>query len=262
MMPEISVIIPTFNESAHIQRLVRRVCDSSARIECIIVDGGSTDSTVDLALKTGAKVIIGNVANRAVQLNLGAQAASAKTLYFVHADTLPPVKFSTHISSALADGNEFGCFRFRFSSPKRLLRINSWCTRFPFMIFRGGDQSLFITKNLFGKLQGYDESKRVMEDYDIIARGKKHAQFKVIQDDIEVSARKYDDNGYFRVNSANLFIFTMYYLGVPAEKLASWYGKLIRHPKPTKTDQKPVSVNQKSEISTFAPSCEPDSKPG
>lgn len=99
------------------------------------------------------------------------------------------------------------------------------------MMFRGGDQSLFIQKSLFDKLGSYDESHIVMEDYDIIRRGKIHSQFTLIQDDVEVSSRKYKHNSYARVNWANFVVFSLYYCGVSPEKLLHIYMCLINHPK-------------------------------
>jgi hypothetical protein len=99
------------------------------------------------------------------------------------------------------------------------------------MIARGGDQSLFISRKLFDNLDGYSEDHIVMEDYDIIRRGKKLAKFQLLQDDVLVSARKYDENPYWKVNSSNFIIFTLYYLGVSPARLLRLYKKLIRHPK-------------------------------
>jgi len=70
-----------------------------------------------------------------------------------------------------------------------------------------------------------------MEDYDIIRRGKKLAEFRVLQDDVAVSARKYEENPYWKVNISNFIVFSLYYLGFSPERLLRLYKKLIRHPK-------------------------------
>jgi hypothetical protein len=99
------------------------------------------------------------------------------------------------------------------------------------MIVRGGDQSIFITKKLFEKLNGFDSEHIVMEEYDLIRRGKKIEKFKLIQDDVLVSARKYECNSYFRVNLANFTVFSLYYLGVKPRRLLKIYTRMINHPK-------------------------------
>jgi predicted glycosyltransferase involved in capsule biosynthesis len=99
------------------------------------------------------------------------------------------------------------------------------------MMVRGGDQSLFIPRKLFQKLGGYREDHIVMEDYDILRRGKKLARFKLIQDDVIVSARKYEQNPYWKVNISNFVVFTLYYLGVSPQRLLKLYKSMINHPK-------------------------------
>ncbi len=231
IVPEISIIVPTLNEEDHICELITRLKSVSDDVEIIVCDGGSTDKTEILAEQAGATVLTLKNPSRPVQLNKGAEIARADLLYFVHADTLPPLEYSKQILTAVQNGSEFGSFRFRFDKNKGMLRFNSYCTRFPVMMFRGGDQSLFIRKSLFQKIGGYDENHIVMEDYDIIRRGKKYATFKLIQDDVKVSARKYEQNSYLRVNWANFIVFSLYYCGVKPAKLLQIYLKLIKHPK-------------------------------
>jgi len=230
-VPEISIIIPTLNEEDNISKLIRHLTDTNHRVEVIVADGRSTDKTVERAKAAGAHVVTVDQASRPKQLNAGAKAASADLLYFVHADTLPPKNYAEQILEAAADRKTFGSFRFRFDSKKSELRFNSWCTRIPVMMMRGGDQSLFISRKLFNKLEGYRENHIVMEDYDIIRRGKRIAKFQLIQDDVIVSARKYDENPYWKVNLSNFAVFSLYYFGVKPSRLLSLYKRMIAHPK-------------------------------
>lgn len=228
---QISIIIPTFNEADNISRLILRLRETNIPIEIIVSDAGSTDNTIKKAARLGAKCVNISEKSRPTQLNAGAALASASLLYFVHADTLPPKGYAEQILKAVQNGGSIGSFRFKFDKNKGLMRLNSYCTRFPLMIFRGGDQSLFIKKSLFDSIGGYDADHIVMEDYDIIRRSKKHSVFTLLNDDIVVSARKYDENSYIRVNWANGIIFSLYYLGVKPVKLLRLYNKMIKHPK-------------------------------
>lgn len=112
-----------------------------------------------------------------------------------------------------------------------MLRINAFCTRFERTICRGGDQTLVVRRPLFEALGGYRERFVIMEDYDFIRRARQQARFKIIPDDVVVSARKYTHNSYLRVNLANLVVFTLYRLGVAPPTLRSLYHRLIRPPK-------------------------------
>ena len=230
-VPEISIIIPTLNEEEHIGRLIRHLSDNSHEVEIIVADGNSSDRTVEIAEKEDAEVVSVQAPSRPKQLNAGADLAKAELLYFVHADTLPPKNYAEQILKASANGNTFGCFRFRFDSDKPALAFNSWCTRLPVMMVRGGDQSLYIPRKLFDKLDGYREDFIVMEDYDIMRRGKKFARFTLLQDDVVVSARKYDENPYWKVNLSNFVVFSLYYLGVHPKTLLELYKRMISHPK-------------------------------
>ena len=164
-------------------------------------------------------------------MNYGAAHAHGDVFFFVHADTRPPVRFADHLLDSVTRGFEIGCYRSRFEGNDPALRLNAWLTRLPFLIFRGGDQTLFITRPLFQKLGRFDESYVVMEDYEIIRTARKHARFHIIPEYATVSARKYADNSYLRVNLANAFVFFLYILNVNPRKLWKLYTRLIRHPK-------------------------------
>jgi rSAM/selenodomain-associated transferase 2 len=228
----ISIIIPTYNEEAHISHLVRHLVQSGGAglAEILVVDAGSKDRTVVLAREAGARVLISASKGRAAQMNLGAREARGDILYFVHADTLPPATFIQDITGAVAEGFPIGCYRFKFQSENLLLKINSYCTRFNRIMCRGGDQSLFVTRSVFEQLQGYREEYLIMEEYDFIRRARRFHPFRIMPKDVLVSARKYVHNGYLRVNLANLAIFMMWFAGCSQTRMVNTYHRLIHRP--------------------------------
>ena len=195
--------------------------------EIIVVDGGSTDQTVIRAKQLGATVIHSPKRGRAQQMNFGAQKATADLLYFVHADTLPPKTFVSDIHTAITDGFPIGCYRFEFNSPRKLLKLNAYFTRFDKMWCRGGDQTLFVTRSVFDELEGYCPRHLIMEEYDFIARARKKYPFKIMPKSVIVSARKYDNNGYLKVQFANLIVFNMYRLGFSQKKMLKFYRNML-----------------------------------
>jgi hypothetical protein len=71
-----------------------------------------------------------------------------------------------------------------------------------------------------------------MEEYDFLKRAKTLGYaFGLIQKDVMVSARKYQDNSYLRVNVANLVAMTTFRFGRDPKKIRSTYHGMLNHPK-------------------------------
>jgi len=225
----LSIIIITLNEADNVFRLLDRLQNNKCErvVEVLLVDGGSTDETCAIASAAGAKVIHSPCCGRAVQMNFGAKQAIGDILYFVHADSLPPKSYSQDVISSVEAGYPIGCFRFQFDSDRLLLKLNAYFTRFDKMWCRGGDQTLFITRDLFDELDGYDESHLIMEEYDLIARARQNYPFRIIPKDVLVSARKYEKNTYLKVQLANFTVFNMYRLGCSQERMKYWYKNYL-----------------------------------
>ncbi len=228
---KISVIIPVLNEAEHITDLVVhcRRHTGPETVEVIVVDGGSTDETVARARLSGARVLHCPQRGRARQMNYGASVARGEILYFIHADTIPPASFAADLFESVQMGYPIGCYRFRFDGGPALLRINAFFTRFDRLWCRGGDQTLFITRRLFDELGGYRSDYIIMEEFDLITRARSKAPFRIIPKDAIVSARKYQQNGYVRVQFANWLVFNMYRWGYSQETLAATYRRLLKY---------------------------------
>lgn len=200
-------------------------------MEIVVVDAQSEDQTAGIAQDLGVKLVPSDQRSRAHQMNLGAKVAIGRILWFVHADTKPPASFFEDITNAVQNGADLGGYRFKFDSDRILLRINSWFTRFNLLTFRGGDQTLFITRNAFDQLNGFDERFTIMEEYDLLQRASTGHIFKLIPKSVMVSARKYDYNSYLKVNLANLNAMRMFKRGEDPEKIKQFYFNAIQHPK-------------------------------
>lgn len=155
---------------------------------------------------------------RAQQMNFAAQHCSnCDVLYFVHADTYPPKSFHSDIQQALDEGAMLGYFRYRFDSDKILLRFNSYFTRYNGIFAGGGDQTLFIKKSTFEGLNGFRDELKLMEDFDLVARARQAGYLlRLIPKEATVSARKYNQNTWLRVNAVT-YGFSYYFTwGCPA----------------------------------------------
>ena len=225
-----SIIIPTYNEADQIAQTISKINAATClhEIEIIVVDGNSTDNSINIARQCGATVIESDCKGRGAQMNKGASVARYEILYFLHADSIPPNNFTAQILKACDSGMNSGCFRLQFDHKHWFLQANAWFTRFDVNAIRFGDQSLFVTKNVFKKAGGFREDLLMMEDQEIIHRLKQHGQFKVMNDFVITSARKYLDNGVYRMQGIFFRLWMMYYLGYSQEKMLQVHKRLVR----------------------------------
>jgi rSAM/selenodomain-associated transferase 2 len=231
---KISIIIPTYNEAGTIEKLVIYLRNFNADKyiqEIIVTDGGSTDATCMLVRQAGALAAVSPKKGRGAQMNYGASLATASILYFLHADSYPPSGFWQDIIQSVEQGYSSGCYQLAFDDRHPFLRFNAWFTRFNVDAVRFGDQSLYITRDVFLKAGGFREDLIVMEDQEIISRIRKHAKFKLLKGKVTTSARKYRENGVYKLQGIFFLIYFLYQLGVPQEKLLKLYKRLVRQNK-------------------------------
>jgi glycosyltransferase involved in cell wall biosynthesis len=88
-MPKVSVVVCAKNEEKDIEQCLRLLSVQKPLPEIIIVDGHSTDSTVEIAKKYADKVVFDNKAGLADARNVGWKAASGDIVAYCDADSHP-----------------------------------------------------------------------------------------------------------------------------------------------------------------------------
>lgn len=229
---KISIIIPVLNEAENIDRLLRHLTENSSSeniSEIIVIDGGSSDKTVEIIKNFTLRdiILISSKKGRAKQMNVGAKASTENILYFLHADTFPPKNYDEFILDKVQKGHEAGCFRMQFDSNHWWLKLTGWLTKFNLKVCRGGDQSLFITKALFNTIGGYNENYTIYEDNILIGELYKRKQFTVINQKITTSARLYKKVGVWKLQYHFLAIYLKKWLGASADEMLAYYKKNI-----------------------------------
>jgi rSAM/selenodomain-associated transferase 2 len=228
----LSIIIPTYNEAENIGKLVSFLHrHSNGRTEIIVSDGGSTDNTMEKATEAGAKAFVSAGKGRAAQMNYGTSVAGGDVFYFVHADCYPPAGFISDIEQALRQGYHLGRYRTCFDSPKTLLKINAWITRFDLFICMGGDQTLFIKRSLFEDCRGFKEDMLIMEEYEFCQSARQQGRYKIMNGAALVSARKYEDNSWWQVLRANAKVVRMYKKGASQQHMVQTYKQMLAYRK-------------------------------
>ncbi len=213
--PLISIIIPTLNEQAHIVS-----CLASTRFasnaERIVVDGGSSDQTREMALSCGAKVLTAP-AGRARQMNAGAKSAAGDLFLFLHADTRLPQGFAEVVRNTLSRPEvSAGAFEFRLQPNSPGLRLiergANWRSRYLQLPY--GDQAIFLRSALFREAGGYRDMP-IMEDYEFIRRLKKRGRIFTAPVPAITSGRRWEKLGIWKTTLLNYGIVIVYHLGVP-----------------------------------------------
>ena len=102
---DISIIIPTLNEEKYLPRCLSSLNNQSRKEirELIVVDGGSTDETVEIARKYSDKVLVEPGSAVGASRNIGATEATGEILAFIDADTVASVDWLEEIARSFHD---------------------------------------------------------------------------------------------------------------------------------------------------------------
>lgn len=216
----LSVIIPALNEAENIGAVVEAVRRANPH-EVIVVDGGSTDSTAELASQAGA-IVLSSPPGRGRQQRLGAERARGESLVFLHADTRLPADFPAVVADILARTNVAGgAFRFKLDEPGLGLgwieRLVDWRCRMLGLPY--GDQALFVRADVLESIGGYP-ALPIMEDYELVRRLKRVGRIEVSDAEAITSARRLRKLGALNAALTNIGCLAAYKLGVSAETIA------------------------------------------
>ena len=224
-MKKLSIIIPVFNEQKCIvARLNALQKLRESNCEVVLVDGGSTDRTVDLAIPLVDKLVHSSP-GRAVQMNRGAELATGNIFLFLHIDTALPKAVNELISDLIVEKSSiWGWFNLQFDNPALSFKIisRSMNIRAALTWVCTGDQTLFVTRNLFESIQGFPEIS-LMEDVAISKLLRRNSKPKIVSSKVTTSARRWEQNGVIKTVLFMWWLRLLYFFGTSPIKLALRY---------------------------------------
>ncbi len=224
-MQRISIIIPTLNEAENIQPTLDRLQPLRSRgHEVILVDGGSTDNTVDIG-RPQVDRILNSDPGRACQMNVGASQAKGDIFWFLHADTLIPELADQIIDTAVDNRSRaWGRFDVRLSGKDIRFRLIAFMMnrRSRLTGIATGDQGVFVTRALFEKIGGFAEQP-LMEDIEISRRLKRHARPICLKQKLITSSRRWETRGIWHTVFLMWRLRLRYALGGDPHKLVKRY---------------------------------------
>lgn len=228
MSMRLSIIIPCFNEAACIVPALEALAPLRARgHEVIVVDGGSSDATAELARPLADRLVVAP-RGRALQMNAGAGLASGDVLLFLHADTQLPPGADDAVCDALArSGRHWGRFDVRIEGGEALLALVSrlMSLRSRATGIATGDQALFVRREAFKRIGGYPELP-LMEDIALCKRLKTQSRPLCLAEVVVTSGRRWRERGVLRTIALMWWLRLQFFFGAAPSRLArSYHGR-------------------------------------
>lgn len=219
----ISVIIPVLNEADRILSTVAAVKEGTD-VEILVVDGGSTDGTVERLRQAGVEVIQ-TTPGRGHQMNEGARQATGEYLLFLHGDTQLPGEYDRWVREVLLQpGVVAGAFELAIEGENWGYRVVEWGVKWRSHLFQlpYGDQAIFLSRAVFEQVGGFPELP-ILEDLQLMQRLKSLGKIAIAPLPAITSARRWQHLGIWRTTMINQGVLIAHFLGVDLHQIAHWY---------------------------------------
>jgi rSAM/selenodomain-associated transferase 2 len=225
-MCSISIVIPCYHDAAALERTLDGLQQLALieSTEVIVAASGDVDETVR-ACASGVRLLWPDGSTRAELMNAGAAVARGDILFFLHADSVPPLDALLRIREALSVPTVAGgAFEHRFAEQTYSLRLISWVNRRRYRITRNyyGDQGVFVRTDVFRRLGGYP-NVRLMEDLMFAQRLKRAGKVALVPASIVTSGRRLLARGPWRTVGSIVWLLGLHTCRLDVQRYATWW---------------------------------------
>lgn len=225
MRAPISVVIPTLNAESHLpataEALLSGVTEGVIG-ELIVSDGGSDDTTLEVARALGAEIVEGP-RSRGGQIGRGVEVARGDWVLILHADThLGPHWLEAVARHIASRPDAAGYFQLAFRASGVAARAVAFGANARSRVFGlpYGDQGLLVSRAVLESVGGVPDVP-LMEDV-ALARALKGRLF-MLEAEAQTSAARYLSEGWLRRVLRNLWTLARYLGGARPEDLVRGY---------------------------------------
>lgn len=203
-MTTISIIIPAYQEAKYIQKTFRSIKMLTRKPdEVIVVDGGSTDKTREIAKKFGAKVIIEKTRGIGLARNRGLKEATGDIIAYTDADTTVPPDWLTKIEESLKNPKAVGVYGiFKVLDGNIFYRLHIAYTGalmnkiyYYFGVLMAPGQNMAFKRKAGLKVGGFPENFKIAEDIEMMTRLKKIGEIVFRNDLVVISSGRRGKEG-------------------------------------------------------------------
>ena len=222
----ISVVIPALNEAESLPPSIERLRKNDSIQEIIVVDGGSTDRTPEVAEQLGCRVLTAK-SGRGGQMRAGAEIAAGDVILLLHADTWLPPEGTQALLDCLRDRAVVaGGFWKEFRDSPFLLLGSKWKCAIRLWIGRrvAGDQAMFIRRAALEKIGGIPDMA-LMEEFALCSRLHRVGRLALADAVVLTSARRFQKRGVIRTYLRMWRVATQYRLGTAPSELRKLYER-------------------------------------